>query len=78
MDAMPVRVSQEIGGWAAQIEQGIARVRALSPRIAALAQGGTAAGTGVNAHREFTRVAKRLQEKTRLPFTASKNYFVSL
>ncbi|MCB1019380.1 MAG: class II fumarate hydratase, partial [Acidobacteria bacterium] len=79
MDAMPVRVSQEVGGWAAQIEQGIARVRGALPRVAALAQGGTAVGTGVNAHREFgARVAKRLQEKTRLPFTASKNYFVSL
>jgi fumarate hydratase class II len=79
MDAMPVRASQEIGGWAAQIEQGVARIRGALPRIAALAQGGTAVGTGVNAHREFgARVAKRLQEKTRLPFTASKNFFVSL
>ena len=79
MDAMPVRLSQEIGGWAAQIEQGVARIRGALPRIAALAQGGTAVGTGVNAHREFgARVAKRLQEKTRLPFTASKNFFVSL
>ncbi len=79
MDAMPVRMSQEIGGWAAQIEQGILRIQGALPRVAALAQGGTAVGTGVNAHRQFgARVAKRLQEKTRLPFTASKNYFVSL
>ena len=79
MDAMPVRLSQEVGGWAAQIEQGVARIRGALPRVAALAQGGTAVGTGVNAHREFgARVAKRLQEKTRHPFTASKNCFVSL
>ena len=79
MDAMPVRMSQEIGGWAAQIEQGVARIKGTLPRLAALAQGGTAVGTGVNAHREFgPRVAKRLQEKTRLPFAASKNFFVSL
>ena len=79
MDAMPVRMSQELGGWASQIEQGIERVRGALPRIAALAQGGTAVGTGVNAHPEFgSRVAKRLEEKTRLPFKASKNYFVSL
>ena len=79
MDAMPVRMSQEIGGWAAQIEQGIERVSGALPRIGALAQGGTAVGTGINAHREFgVRIAKRLREKTRLPFTASKNYFVSL
>lgn len=79
MDALPIRMSQELGGWAAQVEQGIDRIKGALPRLAALAQGGTAIGTGVNAHREFgLRVAKRLQEKTRLPFTASKNYFVSL
>ena len=79
MDAMPIRMSQELGGWAAQIEQGAARIRGVLPRLAALAQGGTAVGTGVNAHPEFgRRVAKRLEERTRLAFTASSNYFVSL
>ncbi len=79
MDAMPVRMSQELGGWAAQVEQGCERLRGSLPRIAELAQGGTAVGTGVNAHPEFgRRVAKRLEEKTRHPFRTSKNYFVSL
>ncbi len=79
MDALPIRMSQELGGWAFQVEQGIARIKGALPRIAALAQGGTAIGTGVNAHAEFGgRVAKRLNEKTRLPFIASKNFFASL
>jgi len=79
MDAMPIRMSQELGGWASQVEQGAARIRGVLPRLAALAQGGTAVGTGVNAHPEFgRRVAKRLEERTRLGFTASSNYFVSL
>ena len=79
MDAMPVTLAQEMGGWAAQIEDGITRVNGSLPRIAALAQGGTAVGTGVNAHPEFGgRVASRLAEKTGLPFKASRNYFLSL
>jgi len=79
MDAMPIRMSQELGGWASQIEQGAERIRGVLPRLAGLAQGGTAVGTGVNAHPEFgRRVAKRLEERTRLPFKASSNQFVSL
>ena len=79
MDALPIRMSQELTGWAGQVEQGVERVKAALPRMAALAQGGTAIGTGVNAHPDFgKRVAKRLAERTRLPFAASKNYFVSL
>src|SRR5258706_276554 len=49
MDAMPVRFDQELGGWAQQINNGIARIKACGPRIQALAQGGTAVGTGINA-----------------------------
>ena len=79
MDAMPVTLAQELGGWAAQIEDGITRVKSSLPRVAALAQGGTAVGTGVNAHPEFgARVASRLAEKTGLPFKPSRNYFLSL
>jgi len=49
MDAMPVRVSQELSGWASQIKHGIDRLKATMPRVAELAQGGTAVGTGINA-----------------------------
>ena len=79
MDALPIRLSQELGGWAEQIAQGQQRVRASLSRVSPLALGGTAVGTGVNAHPEFgPRVAKRLSAQTGLPFISSRNYFVSL
>jgi fumarate hydratase class II len=79
MDALPIRLSQEMQGWSGQIEQSAARIRASLPRISALALGGTAIGTGVNAHPEFgPRVAKMLSQVTQLPFLSSRNYFVSL
>jgi len=79
MDALPIRMSQELGGWANQVEQGTQRVRSALSRISPLALGGTAIGTGVNAHPEFgSRVAKRLSQQTGLPFITSRNYFVSL
>jgi fumarate hydratase class II len=53
MDAMPVRLGQEIGGWAAQIEYSIERLLGTMPRLLELATGGTAVGTGINAHPEF-------------------------
>lgn len=79
MDAMPVRLSQELGGWASQIAHGIERVEATLPRLAELAQGGTAVGTGINAHPEFGKtIAAELAEMTGLPFRTSSNYFESL
>lgn len=79
MDALPIRLSQELGGWADQLRQGQQRVRSALSRISPLALGGTAIGTGVNAHPEFgPRVAKRLSAITGLPFIASRNYFASL
>ena len=79
MDAMPIRLSQEVGGWAAQIEHNIARLEAALPRLAELAQGGTAVGTGINAHPEFGRqIAAKLAEMTGLPFVTSPNYFLSM
>ncbi len=79
MDALPIRFSQEIGGWADQIAQSQQRIRASLSRISPLALGGTAIGTGVNAHPEFgARVAKQLSAETGLPFISSRNYFVSL
>lgn len=79
MDAMPVRVSQEMSGWASQVQHGIDRLRASLPRVADLAQGGTAVGTGINAHPEFAeRFAKKLSDTTGYPFKKSANFFESL
>ena len=79
MDALPIRMSQEMSGWSSQIAHGIARVEATFPRLAELALGGTAIGTGLNAHPEFgARVAAKLTTRTGLPFVTSPNYFFSL
>lgn len=79
MDAMPVTLGQELSGWAQQVRNGIARVEATAPRLHALAQGGTAVGTGINAHPEFgQRIAAELGKRTGIAFKASPNYFESL
>ncbi|MHB8845978.1 MAG: class II fumarate hydratase [Nitrospirota bacterium] len=78
MDAMPVTLGQEISGWASQAEQAIARIEATLPRLAQLAIGGTAVGTGVNAPKEFGRiVALRLAGRTGLPFIETPNHFAA-
>lgn len=78
MDAMPIRMSQEIGGWAYQVAQSIERIESCLPRLAKLAIGGTAVGTGINAHPEFaSRVAKKLAERTGIPFVESDNHFAA-
>ncbi|MER3474034.1 MAG: aspartate ammonia-lyase [Armatimonadota bacterium] len=78
MDAMPVRMSQEIGGWAYQVQQSIERIESCLPRLANLALGGTAVGTGINAHPEFaSRVAAKLAERTGIPFVESENHFAA-
>jgi fumarate hydratase class II len=79
MDAMPVRLSQELGGWALQINNGIERINAALPRAYRLAQGGTAVGTGINAHPDFAaRFAEALSAETGLPFTPNTSFFESL
>ncbi len=79
MDAMPVTMAQEIGGWAAQIRSGIDRIESVMPRITRLAQGGTAVGTGINAHPEFgARFAAELSERTGVDFKPNPDYFESL
>ncbi|MEZ4677920.1 MAG: class II fumarate hydratase [Caldilineaceae bacterium] len=79
MDAMPVRLGQELGGWASQIAHGIERIEATLPRLAELAQGGTAVGTGINAHPQFGEaIANELAQMTGLPLKTSGNYFESL
>jgi fumarate hydratase, class II len=79
MDAMPVTLGQEIDAWRAQIEQGVARIEDTMKRLTALAQGGTAVGTGINAHPKFgAKVAVLLEERTGLPFRPADNQFASL
>jgi len=78
MDAMPVRLGQEISGWAFQVEQSIERIESTLPRLAKLAIGGTAVGTGVNAPKDFGRiVAERLANRTKLPFVETDNHFAA-
>ncbi len=79
MDAMPVRFDQELGGWAMQIRNGIERVKSAEPRIQQLAQGGTAVGTGINAHPKFgAKFAKRMAKRTGIRFEPAEDYFESL
>ncbi len=79
MDAMPVRLSQELSGWAAQVDRGIEGLQAIQPQLRQLAQGGTAVGTGVNAHPEFANLfAKKLSVITDLDFRPSDNFFAAL
>ncbi|WP_457089815.1 class II fumarate hydratase [Microvirga sp. P5_D2] len=78
-DATPVTLGQEFSGYAAQVRLGIARIEQTLPGIYALAQGGTAVGTGLNAHPEFAdRFAAKVVELTALPFTSAANKFEAL
>ncbi len=76
MDAMPVRLSQVLDGWAHQVEAGSRQLHALQASLLRLAQGGTAVGTGVNAHPEFAACfAAELSSATRLAFQPADNFF---
>jgi fumarate hydratase class II len=76
MDATPVTLGQEFGGYAAAVEHGIERLEAALPRIGELPLGGTAVGTGINAPRTFARgVIKRLAEELGLPLTEARDHF---
>jgi fumarate hydratase class II len=78
-DATPVTLGQEFSGYAAQIRLAIERIEATLPGLYALAQGGTAVGTGLNAHPEFAvRFAERVAELTNLPFVTAENKFEAL
>ena len=79
MDAMPVTLGQELSGWSAQIEQGIQRLRSVLPRISSLVIGGTAVGTGINAHSDFgSKVSQCLTHKTGEAFSSNTNKFEGL
>ena len=79
MDALPITLGQELSGWAAQVRLGIERIRATEPRLTELPLGGTAVGTGVNAHPEFaSRVIEALARETGVAFSPSRNRFESM
>ena len=79
MDAMPITLGQELDGWALQIRNGSARIQSALTRIHKLAQGGTAVGTGINAHPEFAkRMADALSRQTGIPLVPNENFFESL
>jgi fumarate hydratase class II len=76
MDAVPVTLGQEFGGYAAQVREGAARVRDTLPRLGKVPLGGTATGTGLNTHPEFApRVRARLQEETGLEISPPADPF---
>ena len=78
MDAMPILLSQEISGWAFQVAQAVERIESCLPRLAKLAIGGTAVGTGINAPSEFgRRVAGKIVQRTKYPFTETDNHFAA-
>lgn len=78
-DATPLTVGQEFGGWASLVERDIERLKMVMSGLLDLAIGGTAVGTGLNAHPEFaTRAAAQIAELTGLPFKAHPNKFAAL
>ncbi|TLY48452.1 MAG: class II fumarate hydratase, partial [Gammaproteobacteria bacterium] len=79
MDAMPVTFAQELSGWSAQVESGIARVGDALARVRALPQGGTAVGTGINADKRLgAAICRELHRATNVRFVPMKNYFEGL
>jgi fumarate hydratase class II len=78
-DATPLTLGQEFSGYASQVESGIVRNRLALKQLYALAQGGTAVGTGLNSHPRFAGLfAKKIAALTRLPFVSARNKFEAL
>ena len=79
MDAMPVRLSQSLLSWASQIEQNLVFIKAILPKLQTLAQGGTAVGTGINAHPDFAvEFSKQLSAVTGIVFSPADNLFTHI
>ena len=75
-DATPIRLGQEFGGYARQIELSIERLKSAAIGLEELALGGTAVGTGINTHPEFpSRTIKKISQMTELPLREAKNHF---
>ncbi|MBV0932615.1 class II fumarate hydratase [Marinobacterium weihaiense] len=78
MDAMPIRMDQEISGWLQQVQDNCARLEAVRPRLAQVAQGGTAVGTGVNAPKTFSRLfCRHLSVRTGLTLQPAESHFAA-
>ena len=78
-DATPLTLGQEFSGYVSQLDHGLAHLDAARPHLCELALGGTAVGTGLNAHPEFAvRVAAEIARLTRLPFVTAPNKFEAL
>src|ERR1051326_5074353 len=78
-DAVPLTIGQEFGGWASLLERDIQRLELTLDGLYDLAIGGTAVGTGLNAHPEFAeRAAAKIAELTGLPFRSHPNKFAAL
>ena len=79
MDAMPIKMSQELGGWSLQIKKGVARIKNAEKHLCMLAQGGTAVGTGINTNTRFPALfCRKLKAATGAPFTPNASFFESL
>lgn len=79
MDAMPITMAQSLNTWADQVALNIKNLKSLQPAIQTLAQGGTAVGTGINAHPEFAeKFNKQLSLKTGIVFTPAENFFTHI
>ncbi len=78
-DATPLTLGQEVSGWVAQLDYGLAAIRAALPAVQELALGGTAVGTGLNTHPEYAqRVAQQIALDTGRPFVTAPNKFQAL
>ncbi len=78
-DATPLTLGQEISGWASQLDHGLGHLEATLPHLSELALGGTAVGTGLNAHPELAvRVARKLAELVGHPFVTAPNKFEAM
>jgi fumarate hydratase class II len=76
MDATPVTLGQELGGYAAQVRRGVERLRAALPRVAEVPLGGTAVGTGINTPPGFAAaVISELADRTGVPLTEARDHF---
>ncbi|WP_087018334.1 class II fumarate hydratase [Thaumasiovibrio subtropicus] len=79
MDAMPITLAQELGGWRYQIAQAKSGIKSALANVQALAQGGTAVGSGINAHPDFAvAFAAQISAATNITFSASDNFFYNL
>ncbi len=78
-DATPISLGQEFSGYAAQLALATERIEAVMPGLYFLAQGGTAVGTGLNAHKKFAeKFAREMARETGLPFKPAENFFEAL